>query len=321
RTVMLGLLVLGFLTGCSPAPQNGEPVDVGPISTPTGPTTTTMPFAAYIPDDDELQTLHKARNALVNACVAEFGLKGVLDTPADDSILADIRQGTDLPRTLEQAQRYGYRNAGSEAADTPAGKRQPSRVSAAERRTKMLVLNGPAAVASQGAEPPSGLSTPRSGQNVKVDGKTVPRGGCLGRSDRKLEQGAPDLDAYGAHGKTALNVLLGIRFEAWTKAAQDTAYRKMAASWSSCMKKAGFVYDSFKAAAEDPEWSRTRRAGDRETAVATADIRCRMQVNYLGVSEAVHLAYGKRAVEDNAELLRAVGDYYDTLVRNAAKAA
>lgn len=116
-----------------------------------------------------------------------------------------------------------------------------------------------------------------------------------------------------------MNAILEIRAESHSSAVQTTLFENMEKSWSACMKKSGFSYGSLKSAAEDGEWSTNQAASEREISVATADVKCRMSANYLGVTEAVFLAYEKQAVEDNAELLQAVRDYYDAMLRNAAK--
>ncbi|WP_318205794.1 hypothetical protein [Streptomyces sp. SCL15-4] len=57
--------------------------------------------------------------------------------------------------------------------------------------------------------------------------------------------------------------------------------------------------------ASDPVW-RTRTASARERAVATADARCKAQVNPVGTWNAVEVAYQRQTVDQNADELARV---------------
>jgi hypothetical protein len=313
-----GIVILS-LSGCSGSGgAKEEPVAVGPVATPTGRTSTAMPFEAYVPSESEVKTLAKASNALINSCMAEYGFTTDLDFPSDSDLYASIRQGTSLPRTLEQAERYGFKNAAQGAPDSPQGDQNgESGTAGSVSQAQLLVLNGAGEPAPSGI-PADAVPSPAVTTD-EVNGKKIPEGGCQAEATRQLAKGAPDLDKHGNQGSDALNVMLGIRADAKSKGAQDPVYTKMVAAWAACMKQAGYPYSSFNAAAEDPEWATSRTASAREIAVATTDIKCRTQVNYLGVADAVNLAYEKRAVDKNAELLQAVKDYYQAQLRNAAK--
>ncbi|WP_157968747.1 hypothetical protein [Streptomyces geranii] len=318
RILVTAFLATGLATGCSADEKSAEtPVKVGPVATPTAATTTKMPLAAYLPTEDELNTLARAQTSLLRDCMAEYGFAdSELEAPSEWLLFKDISEGTGLPVTLEQAQRYGYHPAGTDTGgdsdDQEAGSDSPSGLPAlatGDKQTELLVANGPAAVA--------GASPAASGQ--RVNGKEVPEGGCAGRAQQTIAKNTPALKKFGSDNADPLNAILEIRAESHSSAMQTTLFENMEKSWSACMKKSGFSYGSLKSAAEDGEWSNNQVASEREISVATADVRCRMSANYLGVTEAVFLAYEKQAVEDNAELLQAVRDYYDAMLRNAAK--
>ncbi|MEU8890980.1 hypothetical protein [Streptomyces sp. NPDC048442] len=304
----LAVTALWLLAGCGGTEKRAaEPVDVGPVATPSGPTTTEMPFAAFLPGDGELKEIQRAESALLHSCMAEFGFTTRITAPSDAALLADLRRGTTLPRTLEEARAYGFHNvpdAGREHAEKPGpdGTVRPDR---------LLVLNGP--------DPrPAPSGAPSTGPDRKVNGRSVPRGGCAGRTERTLAEGSPAESAEHP-GNSALNTLLRLRSAAWAQGAADPAYTEMTAAWSACMKQRGFSYASFDAAAEDPAWARTAEAGPREKSAASADLGCRTKVNYLGVSEAVHLAYERRTVKDDAPVLASIKAHYDAVARNARK--
>ncbi|MGW7417865.1 hypothetical protein [Streptomyces sp. NPDC054863] len=305
-TAALAVTALWLLAGCGGTEKRAaEPVVVGPVATPSGPTDTEMPFAAHLPGDGELKEIQRAESVLLNSCTAEFGFTTRITAHSDAGLLADLRRGTTLPRTLKEAAAYGFHNVPG-GTDRPAGHRPDP-----EQRTRLLVLNGP--------DPrPAPGGAPSTGPDRKVNGRAVPRGGCAGRTERTLAEGSPAESAEHP-GNSALNTLLRLRSAAWAQGAADPAYTRMVADWSACMKQRGFSYPSFEAAAEDPAWARTAEAGPREKAAATADLRCRTAVNYLGVSEAVHLAYERRAVADAAATLASVEAHYDAVARNAAR--
>ncbi|MFJ3305657.1 hypothetical protein ACIPSA_21530 [Streptomyces sp. NPDC086549] len=311
--LVFGAMALSLLVGCAGPQKENEPDPIGSIPTPTGPTTTVMPLAAYVPGDKALRVIRKAEGLLLNACTAEYGLKTDVDAPSYEAKLDDVRKGTKLPLTREHVQRYGYHPAQSPARARSDEREEESAAETADKSAKMLVVNGPV---TSGTTP---LSPSLATKDVKVNGKPVPEGGCLRLAEEKLADGAPDLNAVGAHGRSAFNVILALRYQASRQSAEHSAYTRMVTRWSACMKRAGFSYPDFASAMGDPEWGRSRRATDREIAVATADVRCRLDVNYLGVTEALQIAYEKNAVKDNAELLQAVKKYYQVMLRNAKK--
>ncbi|MFJ6700947.1 hypothetical protein ACIQM4_33530 [Streptomyces sp. NPDC091272] len=302
----LAVTSLWLSAGCGGTEHEAaDPVRVGPVATPAGPTGTEMPFARFLPGDGELKEMQRAESVLLNSCMAEFGFRTRITAHSDAALLADLRRGTTLPRTAQEARAYGFHNVPVEGGGRDGSAPGPG------RQTRLLVLNGP--------DPrPAPDGAPAAGPDREVNGRAVPPGGCAGRTERALAEGGPAESA--AHpGNSALNTLLRLRSAAWAQAAADPAYTGMTAAWSACMKRAGFSYRDFDAAAEDPAWTRTATAGAREKAAATADLRCRTAVNYLGVSEAVHLAHERRAVRDNAATLASVKAHYDAVARNAAR--
>ncbi|WP_405815848.1 hypothetical protein OG241_15010 [Streptomyces sp. NBC_01390] len=318
RILLTAFLATGLATGCSADEMSAPaPVKVGPVSTPTAATTTKMPLAAYLPTETELNTLARAQTSLLRDCMSEYGFTDSrIEVPSDWLMFEDIGEGTDLPVTLEQAQQYGYHPAGTDTGgdsdDQESGSDSDSTsglpaLATGDKETEMLVANGTAVA---GASAPAGQ---------RVNGKEIPEGGCAGRAQQTIAKNTPELKKFGSDNADPLNAILEIRAESHSSAMQTDLFEKMEKSWSACMKKSGFSYGSLKSAAGDGEWSTNQVASEREISVATADVKCRMSANYLGVTEAVFLAYEKQAVEDNAELLQAVRDYYDAMLRNAAK--
>ncbi|MFF0746342.1 hypothetical protein ACFYVL_38710 [Streptomyces sp. NPDC004111] len=153
-----------------------------------------------------------------------------------------------------------------------------------------------------------------------MNGKEVPKGGCLGVSEARLAKGGPDLDAHGAQGRDALNAVLLLRSQAESVVVRHPAYRSMVQNWSQCMKKAGHSFDTFAAARNNPAWQ-GERPGKGETAVATADASCLVKADYKGVVRKLRDQYDREVAAQHLDLLQAVREHYRTVVGNARTAA
>jgi hypothetical protein len=103
-----------------------------------------------------------------------------------------------------------------------------------------------------------------------------------------------------------------------TLARSDSRFRKTVASWSECMHKAGYNYDDPIAPLTDPKWRRpVAEDGSQapptsaEIAAATADVKCKVSTDLVGVALAVQSAYDQRYIESHrdqlAEFKRFVG--------------
>jgi hypothetical protein len=181
---------------------------------------------------------------------------------------------------LDQAQRYGYH-------PTP------------QARQERGATEPPASAAAQAVA---------QGTGERVAG--LPEGGCLGEARRRMADGAPPQpDAQVAERLDA---------DSSARAGQDSRVRSAIARWSECMRGAGHDYDHPLKANDDPRF-RTPRPTPLEITVATADVRCKEQVNLVGTWLAVETAYQRRAIERNAEALRDVKALLDVQVRNAAQ--
>jgi len=180
---------------------------------------------------------------------------------------------------LADAQRYGYH-------PTPQVRQERG---ATER---------PASAASQAVA---------QGTGERVPG--LPEGGCLGEAGRRIADGAPT--------PSDPEVAQRLDADSSSRARQDSRLRNAIARWAECMRGVGHDYADPLKANDDPRF-RTPEATSSEIAVATADVRCKEQVNLVGTWLAVETAYQRRAIERNAEALHGVKTLADVQVRNAA---
>lgn len=197
RILVTALLATGLATGCSAEEKSAEtPVKIGPVATPTAATTTKMPLAAYLPTEDELNTLARAQTSLLRDCMADYGFTdSQIEVPSDWLMFEDISEGTGLPVTLEQAQQYGYHPAGTDTGgdsdDQESGSGSDSTSdlpgpASGDKETEMLVANGTSVAGASGA----------AGQ--RVNGKEIPEGGCAGRAQQTIAKDAPELKKFGS---------------------------------------------------------------------------------------------------------------------------
>ncbi len=107
-------------------------------------------------------------------------------------------------------------------------------------------------------------------------------------------------------GGTGVSGLVqSLSHEAYEQGLADSRVRQVSAAWSVCMRASGHEYADPPAANDDPAFA-TPAATEAEIAVATADLRCKRETNYIGVRAAVETAYQQRKVEENRYGLEAV---------------
>ncbi|MFE2035563.1 hypothetical protein ACFXBB_20370 [Streptomyces scopuliridis] len=172
-----------------------------------------------------------------------------------------------------------------------------------------------------------------AGRITTFNGKPVPDGGCEGEALRTITKGAetakevklPDGSAAGA-GKDGFGegfaemVVSSARGKAMAKLRNDSRFEKVTTAWSDCMDKQGYDFDSPSAARNDKRWANATQPGKEEISVGVADMRCKQEVNYLGVGIAVESAYENQLIEEDAEILKDAKDKTARWIENANKA-
>lgn len=139
-------------------------------------------------------------------------------------------------------------------------------------------------------------------------GKPVPEGGCQGEAGRKLSEGA-------AHDE---KLVLRLGDEAGKQAEADSRVKAAFQAWSVCMARAGFDYTNPWQPNDNPEFQ-GQEANAREIATAMADVRCKREVNLVGIWASVETAYQERKISENTEALQKVKAAIRVLLENAAR--
>ncbi|WP_188189121.1 hypothetical protein [Nonomuraea sp. SYSU D8015] len=229
--------------------------------------------------------MRRAHRLLLASCMQRFGFRWNAPEPQPSTFIPRLYRRF-LYTPPDQAAEYGYHRP-DHLKDEPAND------------------NG------QGAKPSPDQQLVLSGRGASsLRGTPIPEGGCYGEADRKLATGAP-------HAPD--DVIARLHLESTRRAEADSRFKAVTTRWSACMRGQGYDYRSPSHANDDPRWWSGKTATPDEIEVSLADVRCKQQVNYLGVAAAVTAAYQQRLIEDNAEVVRAYRKALDVQVRNAAR--
>jgi hypothetical protein len=282
----LGVLALGACSTGEPTDSAGEPkiqvVAVGDLRT------FALPLDEYAAYGVSRQTVLQANKVLFEQCMKDFGF-----TPPPAATTATGPKIRGIERRYgvadeASAKVYGYHLAEDvQGATAGTGASQPPAQTSAAYES---VARG------------EGPST--------YQGKPIPKDGCAGEARRRLEEGAPQVS----------DPRLGdrLRQQSFERTEADSRVQAVFTRWSDCMRRSGFDYADPNKAVNDPAFV-TDKPTDREVNVATADVRCKKEVNLINVSAAVEMAYQKRAYEQNTEALALLRKYWQAQARNAAR--
>jgi hypothetical protein len=145
-----------------------------------------------------------------------------------------------------------------------------------------------------------------NGLSSTIDGRTVPAGGCNGESLAKL-----DADPEAGLVET-------LSHDAYARSLADSRVVRVVADWSACMRAAGEDYADPLAAGDDVRFA-TAAATRAEIVVASLDVACKIQVNYVNVRAAVETAYQLRAIAMNQTALDTVKARNETIMQRVAQ--
>lgn len=311
RSAVIAVLAMAVLGGCSSSGDVGGEPELGSVPSPSSfdAAQISTPLDAYLPTPEENYTLKKARVLLVNQCMRQLGYPDNPQPLGKFTGEAYLEHTEFLVSPIQQVERWGYKSP----PGTETGK-QEREAGFTKDVTKI-----------QGQ-----LFT---GRVATFNGKPVPDGGCEGEALRTLTKGAattqevklPDGSAAGA-GKDGFGegfaemVVSSARGKAMAKVRNDSRFEKATTDWSDCMKKQGYTFGSPSAARNDKRWANATQPGKEEISVAVADMRCKQDVNYLGIGIAVESAYENQLIEEDAEILKEAKDKTARWIENANKA-
>lgn len=286
--------VVGGATGGGEPPVN--------IARPSSTKEVSLPLDVYLPTPVQVLTLERARNSIIVSCMGRFGFSWKV-TQGQLSTYDAVRESRFYVTDSSDVSRYGYHPVPGNGSAQPsvAEPANGQKVSLTERAVIMGEGSG------------------------SYQGQQIPPGGCSGEASRKLAAGwvtitdknlpAPPLSPQLV---TEVNVPGSLMMLATARAGSDSRIRAMNNGWSACMKRSGYDYSSPQQANNDARWG-SSSATQAEISTAAADVQCKKQVNYLGVTVGVLAAYQKQLSETHAEALSQYKSNYETSLKNAAR--
>ncbi|EDX22315.1 hypothetical protein [Streptomyces sp. Mg1] len=110
----------------------------------------------------------------------------------------------------------------------------------------------------------------------------------------------------------------GLASEAQSGTSRGRRVAGVLAKWSACMDKSGYTGIKSPYDVVDGLGLQDDKGGARAVAAATADVRCKREVNLVGVWAAVEKAYQERLVEEHAQTLALYREQRDARFELAA---
>ncbi|MEV5983926.1 hypothetical protein AB0L85_02790 [Streptomyces sp. NPDC052051] len=138
----------------------------------------------------------------------------------------------------------------------------------------------------------------------KVNGKTIPVGGCSGEARRRLKI------------KPRQRMAEKINNVSFARSQENPQVKKAIQGWSACMARSGYTY---KTPLEPLESNWGDSPAPAEISTAKTDVKCKNSVNLVGTWFAIESMIQEELIARNEEVL--VGDSrgFDALVRRASK--
>ncbi|MFC4054449.1 hypothetical protein ACFOY4_32550 [Actinomadura syzygii] len=162
------------------------------------------------------------------------------------------------------------------------------------------------------------------GSVKSINGVSVPPGGCYAALKQKINAGGPRVQVDPKD--PSVQPEQGIEYfqiQANFQARSDRRFRTLLGKWSACMARSGLNYASPDSAEGDPRWADATENGERhkpgaaELKTATTDERCRAEVNFSGVLQALISAYERRQIKAHGEVIRDIQKLLRVQVGNA----
>ncbi|MFD0263719.1 hypothetical protein ACFXKJ_26110 [Kitasatospora indigofera] len=284
-----------------------DPPALGPTPVITDPGQITLPTDSYLPTAAKVSQIQQAKDAVTAQCMRKFGFtfRGTLVMDLATSPGRSPREQSTVYGDFDVAgvKVHGYnRNIDGAAA-----------------MNQEMALRGESSAQQEPVTPEYQQALtgndPNTRQPVKsVAGQPVPAGGCSAAGNAALGNLAV--------GTTTTVLPDGGPVVPRTDARLVAAFAK----WSACMKSKGYNYPDPIAAISDKKWNPAGGrneavpvASPEEIAVATADVRCKLDNNTVGVAVAVQTVYAKQYIESHVTQLAAFQKQLDDTLAKAAQ--
>jgi hypothetical protein len=278
-----GIVVGPGLAGSSGRPQ----ITVGPVPPAGSDQVIDLPLNTYA-DVAEVQqtTLAEASTLLTQQCMAARGF--VYTSQASPSQV----------QTLFQTAEYGF-GVTSPADASTYGYGQPK---TSASRPGPAFLGGFSTFGDLAKQPRAWVQA-LLGFAPGARISRVRRPGCLQQASQEL---------YAKGGLSDPVPQIAFQASQWTQS--DPRVRAVDAAWSRCMTRAGYHYASPQQAA-DRGWP--SKPTPAETATATADVRCKQQVNLANTWLTVEAAYQTALIRENLATLTSLQSSFSKLLTRA----
>ena len=290
-TVVISILA-ACSSGTSPHGDAKAPAPLSSTARITDPALESLPIEAYQITGDQYKKIDTALTSLEVSCMKRFGFDyGPYVTPESGPPTGAAQNARRYgPVNQATAAQHGYHPA--ETSQTITG------TPAHQMSDAMLSVLG------SGDGPHPGPPTPAT-----YHGTAVPKGGCEGEAEDKLNIGGKDI---GLHG-----VVNQIDASGFSRSMSDDRVKAAFASWSACMKNEGYNYSTPNDAANDASWRGSSIPSPTEIATAIADVTCKQRANVVGIWFSVESAYEQQMIEQQAPQLTQVKKNIDDALRHA----
>ncbi len=145
---------------------------------------------------------------------------------------------------------------------------------------------------------------------IVIDGKELPRGGCLGEARTRL---------YGSPAEESRFVLADrLAIVTSQEAAADPRVAQYLADWSACMKDRGFVFKDINTIMTAFERAPDSKASPQEIMTAVTDIECKKKTGLVRKWRLIGIEKEKVALEKNQLALTEERKDLDSALTKAA---
>lgn len=287
-TALAALFCSVTLAACNSSKSEQPSAEKSHSAAPAhGAVTFNLPIAEYSFSSADQDLMESARRELANRCIRRLRVSYEV-TPISEKISSsDRRYGIS---NSKEAKAFGYH----------LPPRQPS-------PHQQIKITGDAQVALYGTQ--KGTTGEKS-EPIRINGVTVPQGGCRAEADREIE--TPGKAARGAEAARTISV--SSFKDSMTTPEVEQSFRE----WSSCMKSKGYSYDSPLDSLGDRDFMRDQ-ISQREKDTAISDITCKRKTRLLDRWFQSESKIQKKMIAENISELEKLKKSHEVQMRHVRK--
>ncbi|TWG04974.1 hypothetical protein [Streptomyces brevispora] len=287
--VVCAAVLLAACSSSAEKGQNDEKSEPEVSATPTmlGTVGLQLPLDAYDATREETDALQQGQGVLISRCMERFGFRYSLPPRPVSATTGGANARIFGVVDASEAARYGYNVPG----DARAPERTPESLTASEE----LALHGAPDLTPTDMPKSQAEAEKEGGGKQRINGRSVPVGGCGREAFLKLY--APEPNAVDAL------YVFNLKSQAESRAREDSRTKTVNKYWSDCMARKGHTVSDPMNATTELGIPDDALASPAAITAAKADVRCKKEVNLVGVYFAVQSAYQKRQIDKNSETL------------------